>query len=182
MPVASVFDRAFRKIYGKPCWGVKQGYGSFLTLEFGKPRIVVREPIVASKSATEKVRKSLARRLAYPRGEWHLWIYCCDWRAMYRGKRIGNSSTDVGIRRAATFLNGQKLLRFSVSPRKLRCVFRFDLGGALITWPFDRTREQWLLYEPSGKVLVLRADGRFKYFRSDVPDHAKHWKPISTPE
>lgn len=179
MPGAGVFERIFRKIYGKPCWGIKQGYGSFLTFEFGEPHIVIREPIMASKTASQKVRRGLARRLVFPHGDWHLWIYRCDWHVLARGKRIGGSSTDAKIRRAADFLNGQKLTRFSISPRTLRCVFRFDLGGSLMTRPFDKKREQWLLYEPSGNVLTLRADGRYRHARSDVPDRENDWKPLT---
>ncbi|MGA9884476.1 MAG: hypothetical protein WBQ34_12220 [Candidatus Acidiferrales bacterium] len=176
MASASVFQRVFRKVYGKPCWGVKQGYGSFLTFEFGKPHLVVREPIVASKSASLKVRRALARRQAHPRGQWHLWIYCCNWKVLSHGKRVGDNSTNVKIRRAAKLLNGQKLTGFSISRGKLECVFQFDLGGTLITRPFDKRLEQWLLYEPSGRVLVLRADGRYKYARSDVPESDGDWK------
>lgn len=178
--MARVFERVFRKLYGKPCWGVKQGYGSFLTFEFGRPHLVVREPIVASKSASLNTRRSLARRQAHPRGQWHLWIYCCDWKVLSHGKRVGDDSTNVRIRRAAKFLDGQKLTRFSISSRKLECVFEFDLGGVLITKPYDRAREQWLLYEPSGKVLVLRADGRYKYSRSDIPESKGHWKSLAS--
>lgn len=178
MPIDHVFEKTFRRIYGEPCWGVKQGYGSFLTLEFGKPHIVVREPIVASRSASSRVRKSLASRRIYPRGQWHLWINCCDWEALSHGRRVGNSSAAAKIQRAADFLNGQKLVRFSILPRKLECFFEFDLGGTLKTRPYDEESEQWLLYEPSKKVLVLRADGRYKHTRSDLPDNKKDWKSL----
>jgi hypothetical protein len=178
MPVTPIFESVFSKIYGKPCWGVKQGHASFLTFEFGKPHIVIREPIVASKNASSKVRESLARRRVYSRGQWHLWIYCCDWEALFRGKRVRSSSTDAKIGQAADFLNGQKLVRFSILPRKLQCVFEFDLGGVLKTRPFDRESEQWLLYEPTKKVLILRADGLYTYNRSNVTDKEQKWQPI----
>src|ERR1017187_8707670 len=99
MPIASVFEKAFRSIYGKSCWDVKPGYGSFLTFEFGQPHLVVREPIAASTSAPAKVREALARSQVYPRGEWHLWIYCCDWEVFSKGKPIGDSSTGIKTRR-----------------------------------------------------------------------------------
>jgi hypothetical protein len=178
MQIAPVFETVFRGVYGKPCWGVKPGWGSFLTFEFGEPHLIVREPIVATKRASEKVRKALARRQVYARGDWHLWIYCCDWEVICKGKHVGDSSTTIKISRAADILNGQKLISFSILPRKVQSIFKFDLGATLRTSPFDVKSEQWLFYQPSEKVLVLRADGRYKYQRFDVPENRGEWKPI----
>ncbi len=174
------FESVFKRVYGKPCWGVKPGFGSFLTLEFGKPHLEVREPIVESKSTSAKVREGMARRGVFVHGEWHLWIYGCDWDVFSGSKRIGDSSTKRKILCAAEFLDGQKLIRFSISPRKASCVFEFDLGAALKTQPYDNESEQWLLYEPSHKVLSLRADRRYKYSISDVPNDHREWKPIQS--
>jgi hypothetical protein len=178
MKVAPILEKAFSRIYGKPCWCVRPGYGSFLTIEFGTPHLEVREPIVASKGASAKVRKALARRSVSPHGKWHLWIYCCDWELLSKGKRIANSSRRITIRRAADVLNGQKLARFSISPRKILCTFEFDLGAILTTRPFDKKSEQWLLYGPRHRVLVVRADGRYKYQRSHEREDSGKWKPI----
>jgi hypothetical protein len=176
-PILEVFEKAFGEIYGKPCWGVRAGYGSFLTMEFGKPHLEVREPIVASKDASVQVRKELVRRGVFVHGEWHLWIYCCDWEVLSKGKRIGDSSTKLKVRRAADCLDGQKLTRFSMSHRNVQCVFEFDLGATLRTRAYDKESEQWFLYEPSQKVLSLWADGGYKHIRSDVSEN-KAWKPL----
>lgn len=180
MRVAPDFERAFRKVYGKPCWGVRQGYGSFLTLEFGKPHLVIREPFVASRTASKGVREALVHRDAHARGEWHLWIYCCDWEVRSKGRRVGDSITSAKIQKAAAVLNGQKLVRFSIQPRTLHCQFDFDLGASLKTRPFDSESEQWLLYEPSHRILALRADGRYRHGRSDRPENETEWKPVET--
>jgi hypothetical protein len=172
------FKRVFAGILGKPCWDVKPGVGSFLTLEFGKPHLVIREPVAARKRVSVKVREHLAHRQVDARGEWHLWIYCCDWEVRCKGKRVGNSSTRLGIRRAAAFLYGQKLIRFSISPRKVQSIFVFDLGATLKTFPCDKTSEQWMVFEPSQKVLVLRADGQYKHARSDRPHDEGAWETI----
>ena len=172
------FTRVFAGILGKPCWDVKPGHGSFLTLEFGEPHLEVREPIAARRAVSAKARKLLARRQVKVHGEWHLWIYCCDWEVRCKGKRVGDSSTRLGSRRAATFPNGQKLIQFSIQPRKVQSIFVFDLGATLKTFPYNKTSEQWLVFEPSQKVLVLRADGRYKHVRSDRPDDEGDWKPI----
>lgn len=178
MQVASVFEKAFSRIYGKPCWNVKPGYGSFLTLEFGKPHLEVREPNAAIKHVVGAVRARFARRSVVVHGDWHLWLYCCEWEVLSKGNRIGDSSTKIKIRRAADFLDGQKLTGFSMSPRTVGCVFRFDLGATLRTRPYDEDSEQWLLFEPSHKILTLRADGRYKHTRSDMPDSSGKWNPV----
>jgi hypothetical protein len=54
MLIAPIFHKLFREIYAKPCWNVKPGYGSFFTLEFGRPHLDVREPTEASKNASEE--------------------------------------------------------------------------------------------------------------------------------
>jgi hypothetical protein len=173
------FKRVFKRLLGKPCWDVRPGYGSFLTLEFGRPHLEIHEPIAARKGVSAKVRERLARRHVRTYGEWHLWIKCCDWEVHFKGKRVGDSSTKLGIRRAADFLNGQKLIQFSLASRKVQSIFVFDLGATLKISPYDKSSgEQWLLFEPSQKVLTLRADGRYRHIRSDLPADKEHWKPI----
>jgi hypothetical protein len=151
----SVIDKAFAPLAPLPCWGVKRGHGTFLTFEFGEPTLMIREGA--------RVRRALARRLAYPRGQWHLWLYCCAWRVTDGEREVGDWSSSARIDRSARFLNGQKITSVYLKPRGARTTFVFDLGGRLETRPYDRTSEQWFLYEPSGKVLEWRADRRYSY-------------------
>lgn len=66
-----------------------------------------------------------------------------------------------------------------ILPQGVQSVFEFDLGAILKTRPYDKDSEQWLLYEKtSHKVLLVRADGRYKYKRSDVPENQGAWKSI----
>jgi hypothetical protein len=176
MQIASIFHKVFREIYGEPCWNVKPGYGSFLTLEFGEPHLEVREPTVASKDASRKVRRLFALRNVFVHGEWHLRIDSCAWEVLSNGKHIGNGSTKRSMRRAAVLLEGQKLIRFSFLPEKVWCVFEFDLGATLRTIRYDRKGEQWVLHTPEQKVLVLRADRRYQYMRADLPRDRGLWK------
>jgi hypothetical protein len=172
-------EESFRNLYGKPCWHVNPGYGSFLTLEFGEPHLEIREPIVAAKSVSARVRRDLARRAIYIHGEWHLWIYCCNWEVLSGSKCIGDGATRAKMRRAAEFLDGQALTGFSMSLQDMSCTFKFDLGATLKTWPYDDDSEQWMLFEPSHMVLSVRADGYYKHTRSDIPENSEEWKPIS---
>ena len=174
--MASQIEKSFKPLRDLPCWGVKRGYGTFLTLEFGEPRLVIREPI-ASASGTVKVRRMLARRLAYVAGEWHLWIYQCMW-AVYNGATcVGDWSSPRRIDKAAQFLNGQKLSGVDVSTRGSKTRFSFDLGAVLLTQPYNRTAEQWLLYEPNGNVLILKAGGWFSYGPGKTS--TDHWRKVA---
>src|SRR5215217_5037296 len=121
-------ERSFKRFRGKPCWGVKRGYGSFLTFEFGKPRLEIREPKSLGSSASGRLRESYSRRLATVHGDWHLWIYCCDWVVRKGDVVIGDSSSARRVDRAAAFLDGQKLLSATLRPRGARTHFEFDLG------------------------------------------------------
>jgi hypothetical protein len=177
MQIAPIFQKVFRELYGEPCWNVRPGYGSFLTLEFGEPHLDVHEPTVASKDVSRKVRTVLARRNIFVYGEWQLRVASCAWEVLSNGKHVGNGSTKPSMRRAAELLDGQKLIGFSFLPEKRWSVFEFDLGATLRTVPYDRKGEQWLLHTPKQKVLTLRADRRYRYMRVDLPGDRGMWKP-----
>lgn len=114
----------------------------------------------------------------YVRGDWHLWVYCCDWAVFNGSKLIGDSASNARMDRAAAFLDGQKLLSARVIARGVRSIFEFDLGARLETRPYDRTSEQWMLFEPKGNVLAVRADKRYSYGRGNRhPDRMK-WLAI----
>ncbi len=181
MRIDPIFDRLFREIYGRPAWRVSPGWGSFLTFEFGEPHLEIREPIAAGSSASQSDREALARRRVFIHGDWHLWIYCCDWEVFSAGKLVGQSTSEASIQRAADILDGQKLISFSMTAEPLRCQFKFDLDGRLETYPYDSESEQWVFYDSRNHmVLVLRADGVYSYGRSDRSDE-KEWKSVQLP-
>jgi hypothetical protein len=96
------------------------------------------------------------------------------------GKIVGHSdpkgSTKKWIQRGADELNGQKLTGFRLNPKRGSSTFEFDLGSRLKTWPYNKRSDQWLLYEPDGRVLVYRADGRFSHHPGDHPPREKVWR------
>ncbi len=165
----------FRPIYGQPAWCVQAGHGSFLTMEFGKPHLSIREPIKARGSASATVRRLLARRNVQPCGEWHLWIYCCAWRLRQKGRAAGSSASKAAVRAAAATLDGQVLTRVVALPGPGQTRFEFDLGGVLETRPYDEESEQWFLYGPDGNVLTLRYDSRCSYEPASQPDELATW-------
>jgi hypothetical protein len=152
----SIFKSSFARLYGKPAWQVSPGYGSFLTMEFGEPHLRIREP-----------KGRLTNRLVKVRGEWHLWIYCCNWQVFHNGTPVGDASLESSSKKkiiaAANYLDGQKLMRASMSEEGCRLTLDFDLGGQLVTEPYDEDSEQWFLYEPEAACLTVRADRQFQY-------------------
>ena len=169
--------QSFRPVLGLPSWGVENGWGSFLTFEFGQPTLVVREPYV-SDAPYKRVRASAAQRLAYPRGEWHLWIYCCGWKVTVGSKVVADWTTHVRSKRAPGILNGQILTGITPLRGGRGWVFDFDLGAKLETRPYDRSSEQWMLFEPNDRVLSVRADKKYSYGIGARTPIQQRWLPI----
>lgn len=182
----AIISNIFKPIYGKPSWQVEQGYGSFLTFEFGEPHLHIREPRQASKETSEKVRKHLARRSVYIHGDWHLWIYLCDWKIYFQGQELANDESNRRtIKKATAELDGQALTQVIIN-NSLVTTFEFDLGGKLEAIPnydiFEKTDDLWRLYEPSGKVFTLRADGCYCHMAGNIPSDKGKWKLLVTPK
>ena len=169
---ASPVDAFVGPILGLPAWDVKQGHGSFLTFEFGQPKLEVRE----RQSGDGRLSRS-----AFVHGEWHLWIYCCHWRLLQDGSQLGwSEDAEEVIGRAAASLNGQKLLAVNVVPAEGRSTFTFDLGSSLETWPYedDPTTEQWFI-RGSTDVFGYRADGLYSQQPGDTSPDQKRWLPLA---
>ena len=89
---------------------MKPGHGSFITLEFGEPRLEIREPREAKPDSTPKLRELFARRKVTIRGEWHLWVYSCHWSIFNTDKLIGCSDDVDSFDAATDYLDGQALI------------------------------------------------------------------------
>lgn len=170
-PVNALAD-AFDPVRGLPSWEVKRGHGSFLTFEFGAPKVEI-DDVRAVRTTIAGEQLSVHRRGAYVRGEWHLWIYCCDWSLSWRDRQIAHSeSSDEAMNRALPVLNGQSLADVVAGTGNGCSSFAFDLECALATHPSAgaaREQQQWMFFQPSGDVLSLSADGRLHTSKSDKP-------------
>ncbi len=178
----SVIEKVFTPLYGKPCWNVGHGWGSFLTLEFGSPRLLIDEPEEAQPDWSPSMRKHHARRRIRVGGEWHLWIYCCEWSVCTGDKLVGDSALESSskrrIARGAKELDGQKLLQVEVAPSRGSSIFTFDLGSRLETAPYKAGSTQWLLYEPSGKVFSYCDNGMYSHQRGNTPPSRKKYQAL----
>ena len=171
-----VIDELFSQVIGKFCWDAEKGIGSFLTFEFGEPHLDTWERYRLKDSIREK------RRSVAVHGDWHLWIYLCDWEISSQGQlKASSQSSKRQIERAMGRLNGQIFTHIEVHP-SCATTFVFELGDRLKTMPnvaeYGQDSEQWLLYEYSGKVFTLRADQMYSYQPGDTPESNEAWHPL----
>lgn len=157
-------EDTFSEMYGLPTWQVRKGVGSFLTLEFGAPHLRIREPY-SSRSESPAARRLAARRQVTVSGQWHLWIYMCNWTISANGLQLAdNEASNAAIDRAIRYIDGQKLESVEVMRKDMKTVFQFDLGGNLATWPYAdeevQSDAQWILYDHGAKMTrSLNGDG-----------------------
>lgn len=179
MTIDELIQNTFGPIYGKPCWQASAGHVGFLRFDFGMPLLKIGDVRQRTYFLSSRERGKTARRDFYVQGEWHLWVYCCDWAISLNGKRIARSeSADKRIDRTVGLLDGQILTNVSIDPRNGRSVFEFYLGGILSTWPYDNNSEQWMLFEPSRYVLTVRADGWYHHDLGNTLPDQEHWQPL----
>jgi len=177
----SIIDSVFQPLYGKFCWNVENNIGSFLTFEFGEPRVkVVREPYLSTRL---KLRRQAARRIIEINGDWHLWIRCCDWSFYRNNTYIGDGESKKAELKQITYdLNGQKLCNVKMSASGIS-IFEFDLGGRLEIQPYlleneeSEPEELWSLYQPSGMVFTIRSDCKYNHSMGNQPT-TDEWTPI----
>lgn len=163
----NVIENEFSKIYGIPAWNVKKGHGSFLTFEFGQPKLIISE------------RKSKKRDI-FISGEWHFWVYCCDWKYYFEEKLVAhNESSNKLIEKATYSLDGQALKDVRISEKV--STFVFDFGGKLEIKPNISYKEkdktvQWMFFLPDENVYNLRADGKYSFHSSNSNGKVKWLK------
>lgn len=151
----------FKPILNEHSWNVQKGYGSFLTLEFGNPRIEYSEP--ENWKHLNIPLKEHKKRNVIIKGTHQLWIYCCNWQIKANGQNIAfDESTDEKIWNAVNYLNGQKLNEVIIDLKKQITIFKFDLGGEITTFneAYNHGSEMWMLYMPK-EVLTLNNMGKF---------------------
>lgn len=158
-------SKAFKQVYGKPCWGVEYDRNVNLSMSFGDPILKIREPI-QSISPSNKIRELFARRHVTVKGKWWLWIFCAYWKLSFDGERAASGTSSFRqIQIGLAKLSGQILKQVEINPQTGATRFVFDLGGLLEVRRFERDSKEdlWMLYAPNGNVLTVRSDGQFSY-------------------
>src|SRR5437016_5857127 len=98
---SKLLQQIFKKVYGKPSCHVHRGYGSSLTINFGKPRLEVHKKLL---KPIFWLGTKHRRRDACVRGDWRLWIFGSVWEVREGKRKIGNSESAEKPDRVCPFL------------------------------------------------------------------------------
>jgi hypothetical protein len=149
--------QVFQPFIGQLVWMLQRGIGSFLTVEFGKPHLLIGEPKVPRYAHSARVKRHFRRRRVYVTGDWHFWIQC-EWKI---STQTGTLTSDhrPGTRRDECLqdLNGQALVSVAKAKRRHSLRFKFDLGGELEMWPTPGLDTlHWSLHGWNGEIVTFR--------------------------
>jgi hypothetical protein len=139
-------------LVGKTPWGLRRGVGSFLTMEFGLPD------------------NNLSGKLMH--GEWHLWLYHCNWRIEIKDTTVASSEFEPTIiDQAIQTLRLSTVRQAEVSNPSFDLSLYFDPAVRLLTLSSsaDHDQEQWMLFMPDGNCLTAYGDGNFDLGRINEP-------------
>lgn len=125
----------FSQVVGLRAWSPAVGVGSFLTLEFGSPR-------VTSAGVTQ--------------GSFHLWIYGASWLIRQRGDLLTTSEDNHAVMLAGAQAMKDAVMRgFEFDPDVMTLTLRFDPDLDLVITPLgDAEMEEWFLYLDDGTVIT----------------------------
>jgi len=170
-------EQLVQPLLGQICWQARWDHQLGLDLNFGQPRLLIRQPY-PTKSAARSVQAAAARRLATVRGTFWLWALVGRWRITLPDNRQATASSSVWTKDViCKHFEGERVKSVQVDARSGRTRISFDLGSTLDLWriPSAHREEIWSLYAPRGWVLTVRGDGTYSYGRGSAKDK---WKPI----
>lgn len=156
-------DLILRGLVGELVWSAKRGYGTFLTMEFGQPHMVVREP-KPSTNNDALVANILRRRRVTIVGDTSLWIRDSEWSLSSEMGVVDLNSSDTAVEAALQNLDGQKLVDAKRS--NAHTLLEFDLGAVFrlgdTIFLDEPTSVLWTLYRYENSAISLLRDGSAK--------------------
>jgi len=158
-----VFDltHELKPLMGLYAWSARRTHGSFLTLQFGEPRLSIRQPLTSSRSAR--------RRLVRAVGQWEIWIEQAVWRLDWGAGSVTSDDDQPVIEQALINLDGQALTDFRNDETARASSFHFDLGAVLSVSPDGSADEpQWHLSHHQQWIASYMNDGRVEVQRVDT--------------
>lgn len=145
-------ERLLRPLIGQRAWGAKVGWGSFVTLEFGSRHL----------------------QHHHYHGEWHLWLYQCDWSLSSETHELANSEKKKKLMQLAIDnLNDGELVDISFDSEQRATEFVFTGNLRLRCKPYSDAapdEQCWMLFMPDKQVASLVARGLTYEPVADAPE------------
>ena len=155
MQLKKQIEALFRRLIGQKAWSASVGWGSFVTIEFGRKRLYHR----------------------HYHGDWHLWLYLCEWSLNSNGRCLANSESKKRVMQLAIDnLNGEALTAVSFESLGMVTEFVFENHLQLRCKPYADAapdEECWMLFTPDRQVVSLRESG-LKHEPMDAETVATH--------
>lgn len=118
---------ALAPVIGQMVWQVRRGLSNSLTMEFGNPRLVIREALPPSQIKSEgEIGEPLAKRRVSVYGDWHLWIQHTDGAVVTRGQMRATSESEEEIDRALRHVDGLVLMDIQYRQAEEMIVLMFE--------------------------------------------------------
>jgi hypothetical protein len=179
--MTTVIDDAFEPLYGSMCWGVAWDCQTGVRLNFGRPHLIVREPVAREPDPEESDSMNCSRmyRGVWVVGDWSLRIEDAYWKLTLRDiPAVTGSSPWQRIEMGLARLDGQELTSVVVNPNSAATRLTFDLGGVLDVRRLGRgdDGDLWTLHTPNDRRLSVRGDGCYHFGRGT--SRHRTWKPI----
>jgi hypothetical protein len=145
-------DDVFSSIIGEMAWSIRRGQGSWLSMEFGRSHLHVREPI-QSTSDLPSVRQNAARRRVFVHGQKHFLIMDSAWTITVRDLACTYTDTGDAIDPILKLLDGQRLATATFG-RDKNLALVFDLGGKVGIRPYSNHGNVWSLHDFDGGCIT----------------------------
>jgi hypothetical protein len=144
-------EQIFQGVLGKKPTRVKTGYGSFITIDFGKDI-----------TTQIKTRTGLKTQQF---GEWHLWVYMCAWRIDKDKKPfLGSNDSKELIQLHINEIEKRILRGVKILNEAFDAKFTFGEDMELFLFSFNtKEHEQWMFFTPDNKVLTAGPGDEWSY-------------------
>ncbi|MBV9976343.1 MAG: hypothetical protein JO105_13225 [Hyphomicrobiales bacterium] len=169
---------AISPVKGAVTWHSRRGINNSLTFEFGKPRLEIREPGCSRRITSARARRRLERRLVFIHGDWHLWLFECEWELFCDGKLVATDRSQPSvISKRIKLVDGQQFLDIEIAVENFGSEITFDMGAKIRTRPTTgNDADQWMLYTPTQGVLTYKGDGSIEIKKTMSQKGQGRWR------
>jgi hypothetical protein len=184
----TTFAEAFKPLVGQLIWNVHRGFGHALLMNFGRPHLIVVEPVPPRPGASrEEVQRRRKTRWVWFEGQWSVLADRGRWK-ITTAKWTVDSEMRVKGRNDRAFreLSGQRLVSVRRGKTRASLLLKFDLGGLLELAPDDEIEIEdsnpWSLISWKGETVIANRDGTLSFeAKGESPPHFRYIPPGQDP-